>query len=134
MPEVDAEGGGCTSSDEPMPLRKTVHSCHEWTDNRFGWIHQPADNPFMPCMERQSADSPKHTAEDGSIKVEDNPCNNYVVRASHYDRTIQFIQDQVWLSPLNTLTCAYFYLYKSGSPSSVMKDLGKSTSQPRSHD
>jgi hypothetical protein len=34
-------------------------------------------------MDRQSADSPEHTAEDGSIKVEDNPCNNYVALASH---------------------------------------------------
>ena len=32
------------------------------------------------------------------------------------------------------LTHTYFHLYKSGSPPSVMKDLGKSTSQPRSHD
>jgi hypothetical protein len=42
--------------------------------------------------------------------------------------------DQVRLSPLNTLTRVYFHLYKSGSPPSVTKDLGKSTSQPRSHD
>jgi hypothetical protein len=47
------------------------------------------------------------------------------------DRTAQFIQDQVWLSPLNTLTCAYLHLYKSGSPLSTTKGLNKSTSQPR---
>ena len=51
-----------------------------------------------------------------------------------YDRTAQFIQDQVWLSPFNTLTRTYFHLYKLGSPPSITKDLGKSTSQPRSHD
>ena len=50
------------------------------------------------------------------------------------DRTAQFIQDQVWLSPLNTLTRAYSHLYKPGSPPSVTQDLGKSTSQPRSRD
>ena len=50
------------------------------------------------------------------------------------DRTAQFIQDQVRLSPFNTLTRTYFHLYKPSSPSSVTKDLGKSTSQPRSHD
>ena len=36
--------------------------------------------------------------------------------------------------PANTLTHAYFHLYKHGSPPSVPKDLGKSTSQPRSRD
>ena len=36
--------------------------------------------------------------------------------------------------PANTLTRAYFHLYKPGSPPSVTKDLGKSTSQPRSRD
>ena len=36
--------------------------------------------------------------------------------------------------PFNTLACAYFHLYKPGSPLSVTKDLGKSTSQPRSRD
>jgi hypothetical protein len=55
---------------------KTVHSC-------LGWIHQPADNTFFHCMDWQSVDSPEHTAEDGSIKVEDNPCNNYDALASH---------------------------------------------------
>ena len=50
------------------------------------------------------------------------------------DRTAQFIQDQVRLSPLNTLTRAYSHLYKPGSPPSVTQDLGKSTSQPRSRD
>ena len=83
MLEVDAEGGGYASSDEPMPLRKIVHSCHEWIDNWLVWIHQLADSPFMPCMDRQSAYSLEHTAEDGSIKVEDIPCNNYVAQASH---------------------------------------------------
>ena len=37
------------------------------------------------------------------------------------DRTVQFIQDQVRLSPLNTLTRAYSHLYKPGSPPSVRK-------------
>ena len=83
MPEVDAEEGGYASSDEPIPLRRTVHSCHEWIDNRLGWIHQIADSPFMLCMVRQSVESLEHTAEDGSIKVEDSPCNNYIARASH---------------------------------------------------
>jgi hypothetical protein len=41
------------------------------------------DNLFMHCMDRQSTNSPEHTAEDGSIKVEDNPCNNYIALASH---------------------------------------------------
>jgi hypothetical protein len=50
---------------------------------RLGWIHQLADSPFMPCMDRQSADSPEHTAEDGSINVADSPCNNYIARVSH---------------------------------------------------
>ena len=80
---MDAEGGGCTSSDESMPLQKTVHLCHEWTDNQLGWIHQLADSPFMPCMDRQSTDSLEHTAEDESIKVEDSPSKNYVAWASH---------------------------------------------------
>ena len=80
---MDAKVGGCASSDEPMPLRKTVHSCHEWQGNRLGWIHQPANSQFMPCMDRQSAYSLEHTAEDGSIKVEDNLCNNYIAWASH---------------------------------------------------
>ena len=44
------------------------------------------------------------------------------------DRTAQFIEDQVRLSPLNTLTRAYFHLYKPGSPPIVTKDLSKSTS------
>jgi hypothetical protein len=77
------EGGGCPSSNEPMPLQKTVHSCHEWTDTRLGWIHQPADNQFMPYKDRQSADRPEHTIFDGSINVVDSPCNDYVARASH---------------------------------------------------
>jgi hypothetical protein len=76
-------GGGCASSDKPMPLRKTVHSCHEWIDTRLGWIHQPTDSPFMPCMDGQSADRPEHTTFDGSINIVDSPCNNYVARASH---------------------------------------------------
>ena len=42
-----------------------------------------ADSPFMPLMDKQSADSPEHTALDGSINLADNPCNNYVARASH---------------------------------------------------
>ena len=46
----------------------------------------------------------------------------------HYDRTAQFIQDQVRLSLFRTLTRTYFHLYKPSSPPSVMKDLGKSTS------
>ena len=50
------------------------------------------------------------------------------------DRTAQFVQDQVRLSSLNTLTRAYSHLYKPGSPPSVTQDLGKSTSQPRSRD
>ena len=82
MPEVDVElrlfrdeGGGCASSDEPMPLGRqyihalngsinlrTAHSCIAWT---------------------QSLDSPEHTAQDGSINVPDRPCNNYIARASH---------------------------------------------------
>ena len=44
------------------------------------------------------------------------------------DRTAQFIQGQVWLSPFNMLMCAHFHLYKPGSPPSVTKDLGKLTS------
>ena len=36
--------------------------------------------------------------------------------------------------PANVLTRAYFHLYKPGSLPSVLKDLGKSTSQPRSRD
>jgi hypothetical protein len=52
----------------------------------------------------------------------------------HYDKTTQFIQAQVRLSPFNMLTRTYFHLYKPGSPPSVAKVLGKSTSQPRSHD
>jgi hypothetical protein len=36
------------------------------------------------------------------------------------------------MPPLNTLTRAYFHLYKPGSLPSITKDLGKSTSQPRS--
>jgi len=43
------------------------------------------------------------------------------------DRTAQFIQVQVRLSPFNTLTRAYSHLYKPGSLASVTKDLGKST-------
>ena len=52
----------------------------------------------------------------------------------HCDRTAQFIQAQARLPPLNMLARTHLHLYKPGSPSSVMKDLGKSTSQPRSHD
>ena len=36
--------------------------------------------------------------------------------------------------PANMLTRAYFHLYKLSSPPSVSKDLGKSTSEPRSRD
>jgi hypothetical protein len=49
------------------------------------------------------------------------------------DRIVQFIQDQVWLSPLNTLTRLYRHLFKSGSPLSTTKGLNKSTSQPKSY-
>ena len=38
-------------------------------------------------------------------------------------RTRQFIQDQVWLPSLRTLSHAYRYSYKPDSPSSVTKDL-----------
>jgi hypothetical protein len=58
-----------SSPDEPMPLEKTVYPCHEW-------IHQPANCPFMPCMDKLSI-------VDESIKVPGNPCNNYIARASH---------------------------------------------------
>ena len=47
MPEVDAEEGGYASSDEPIPLRRTVHSCHEWIDNHLGWIHQGRRQPMQ---------------------------------------------------------------------------------------
>jgi hypothetical protein len=57
-----------------------------------------------------------------------------MVAGGPYERTTQFIQVQVRRSPFNTLTRIYFQLYKPGSSPSVTKDLGKSTSQPRSHD
>ena len=64
--------------------RASMNPCLSEDSTFMPWMdHQPADSPFMPCMDRQSTYSPKHTAEDGSIKVEDNPCNNYVARASH---------------------------------------------------
>ena len=51
-----------------------------------------------------------------------------------YRRTAQFVQAQAWLPSLNSLARTHLHLYKPGSPLSVMKELGKSTSQPRSHD
>jgi hypothetical protein len=57
-----------------------------------------------------------------------------IIRTKPYDKTIQFLQVQVRLSPFNTLTRVYLHSYKPDSPPSVTKDLGKSTSQPRSHD
>jgi hypothetical protein len=65
---------------------------------------------------------------------EPNPTSGYLQwwwRGADCDRTTQFIQVQVRLSPFNRLTRTYSHLYKPDSPPSVTKDLGKLTSQPR---
>jgi hypothetical protein len=72
MPEVDDElrlfgneGGAGASSNEPMPIRRQPIHALTWMDP------STMDNPFMPCMDRQSTHSPEHIAKDGSVNVAD---------------------------------------------------------------
>ena len=64
--------------------RAPMNPCLSEDSTFVTWMdHQPADSPFMPCMDRQSINNLEHTAFDGSINVEDSPCNNYIARKSH---------------------------------------------------
>ena len=118
-----------------------VVAIHSLGGSRANWHHTP--NPQQGAA--QPTHDEDHTSHKQSTRVPfgsppgkgQEPLTIITIRAGdnhHYDRTAQFIQDQVRLSPLNTLTRAYSHLYKPGSPPSVTQDLGKSTSQPRSCD
>jgi hypothetical protein len=93
------------------------------------------ERPWHPCQwrhtERERGGEERPWGQEGSQERD----RSYPLSAgwAECERTAQFIQVRVQLSPFNMLTRTYFHLYRPGSPPSVTKDLGKSTSQPRSH-
>ena len=115
-----------------------IVAIHSLGGSRANQHHTP--NPQQGAT-RPTQDE-DHTSHEQSTRVPfgappgkgQEPLTITMIGARDCDKTTQFIQDQVRLSPLNTLTRAYSHLYKLGSPPSVTQDLGKSTSQPRSRD